>query len=346
MTGRLVIFSGPSGVGKDTLLDRWAAIDPLVQRVVTYTTRPPREGEAAGVAYHFVSEEDFKRMAAEGAFLEAKQVHGNLYGSPGRETDTLIAEGKIAVLKIDVQGASEVLKQRPDATTVFIAPPSFEELERRMRSRALDTEAVIQTRLQNARWELDQADAYGNRVVNDDLNRAVAELERIVGQGMPTVPSGSNSTWVVPVVAGCGAVVLGFAVIAALLFPVFSQAKLRALQRQTVVNAHRLGAAVLLYAADNNDALPLRLSSAAVARPSIQMYVTDDRAFTTLNPAGSEFLGNPEVSGTRVKAYTQPAQVVLFYESNPWRDGRRAVVWLDGHACMAQGPTTGRELIK
>lgn len=185
MRGRVVILSGPSGVGKDTLLDRWTAVNPCVRRVVSYTTRAPRDDEVEGVAYHFVADEEFKRMAAEGAFLEAKEVHGNLYGSPAIETDALVADGKIAVLKIDVQGALEVMKQRPDASTVFILPPSFEELERRMRSRALDSESVIQTRLKNARWEIDQAGAYNRKVVNDDLDRAVAELERIAGQGEP-----------------------------------------------------------------------------------------------------------------------------------------------------------------
>jgi len=183
MSGRMVIFSGPSAVGKDTLLDRWAEINPRVRRVVTYTTRAPRNGEVEGVSYHFVTESEFKRMAAEGAFLEAKEVHGNFYGSPAREADALIVEGNIAVLKIDVQGALDVMKQRPDASTIFILPPSFEELERRMRSRALDSEPAIQTRLKDALWELDQASAYRSKVVNDDLTRAVEELERIAGGG-------------------------------------------------------------------------------------------------------------------------------------------------------------------
>jgi guanylate kinase len=179
MIGRLVIFSGPSGVGKDTLLDKWIAADPRVRRVITYTTRAPREGEADGVDYHFVDEAEFRRMAAGGAFLEWKEVHGNLYASPVAETDALLAAGKIAVLKIDAQGALEVMAQRPDAETVFILPPSFEELERRMRFRGKDSEEDLQRRLENARWELAQADRYRLRVVNDDLCGAVAELERI-----------------------------------------------------------------------------------------------------------------------------------------------------------------------
>lgn len=179
MTGRLVIFSGPSGVGKDTLLDKWIAVNPRVRRVVTYTTRAPREGEVDGVDYHFVDEPTFRRMAEAGAFLEWKEVHGNLYASPIAETDELLGSGLVAVLKIDVQGALEVMPRRPDAETVFVLPPSFEELERRMRARGKDSEKDLQRRLTNARWEISQADRYARRVVNDDLSGAVAELEQI-----------------------------------------------------------------------------------------------------------------------------------------------------------------------
>jgi guanylate kinase len=181
MTGKMVVFSGPSGVGKDTLLDRWIAADPLVVRVVTYTTRAPREGEVDGRDYNFVDVPRFKQLAAEGAFLESKEVYGNFYASPLRDTEAHIAFGQIAVLKIDVQGALEVMPLRPDAVTIFIAPPSFEELERRIRSRALDPEEAIQKRLKKAQWELDQAYKYRYTVVNDDLDTAVAELRHIVG---------------------------------------------------------------------------------------------------------------------------------------------------------------------
>jgi guanylate kinase len=181
MTGKMVIFSGPSGVGKDTLLDRWIAADPRVVRVVTYTTREPRAGEVDGRDYHFVPVDRFKQLAAEGAFLEWKEVYGNFYASPLRDTEAHLAQERIAVLKIDVQGALEVMPLRTDAITIFVAPPSYEELERRIRLRALDPEDVIQKRLAKARWESEQACKYRYTVVNDDLDRAVAELRKLAG---------------------------------------------------------------------------------------------------------------------------------------------------------------------
>lgn len=178
--GRVVILSGPSGVGKDTLLDAWLAADPRVAKVVTTTTRPMRAGEIPGRDYNFLSGEEFLRMHASGAFLEAKDVHGNWYASPREETERLVAEGKIAVLKIDVQGAREVMAQRPDALAVFLLPPDFATLEGRIRGRALDDEPAIRRRLADARAELAEADRYHHQVVNDDLARAVEELIGLV----------------------------------------------------------------------------------------------------------------------------------------------------------------------
>lgn len=180
MNGKMVIFSGPSGVGKDTLLDKWIEANPCVRRVVTYTTRTPREGEENGVNYNFVSVERFKELVEEGAFLENKEVHGNYYASPKKDTEKMIAEGLVAVLKIDVQGALSIMPQCPDALSVFILPPSMEELERRIVGRATENPEALKLRLENAKWELSQAAKYGYRVVNDVLDRAVAELEELV----------------------------------------------------------------------------------------------------------------------------------------------------------------------
>lgn len=174
--GRLIIFSGPSGVGKDTLLEAWRSRDPRVQRVVAYTTRSPRSGEVDGVDYHFVSPDRFQALAADGAFLEYKEVHENFYATPLRDMELLLAEGKLAVLKIDVQGALDAMRLRPDAATVFVLPPSFEELERRIRSRGTDSPETILKRLANARGELALADRYAHPIVNDSLDRAVEEL--------------------------------------------------------------------------------------------------------------------------------------------------------------------------
>jgi guanylate kinase len=149
---------------------------------VTYTTRAPRSGEKDGIDYHFVTNERFQQLVDDGAFLEDKEVHGNRYASPLRDTQQLIAEGKIAVLKIDVQGAITVIPEQPEAITVFVMPPSIDELDRRIRGRQTDSDEAIALRLKNALWEVSQAHLYRYRVVNDAVDRAVDELEDIVGR--------------------------------------------------------------------------------------------------------------------------------------------------------------------
>jgi len=178
--GRLVILSGPSGVGKDTLIETWSRRNPRVKRVVAYTTRPPRDGEVDGVDYNFVTVPSFTLMVEEGHFLEWKIVHGNYYATPLTAMEQLLAEGCIAILKIDVHGAISAMDLRPDATSIFVLPPSWEELERRIRSRALDSEGAIEKRLQNARDEMALADRYQHRIVNAELETAIRELEAIV----------------------------------------------------------------------------------------------------------------------------------------------------------------------
>ena len=179
-TGKLVILSGPSGVGKDTLLLEWAKADPRVVRVVAYTTRSPRSVEIDGVDYRFVDHETFKTMADRGDFLEFKEVHGNWYATPLKDMERLLDEGKIAVLKIDVQGGLDAMKLRPDALSIFLEPPTMEELERRIRSRALDTAEQIEKRLNNAHQEMATRFDYQHRVVNDNLVRAISEIRQIV----------------------------------------------------------------------------------------------------------------------------------------------------------------------
>lgn len=178
----LVILSGPSGVGKDTVLKAWSTANPRVVRVVAYTTRAMRPGEIDGIDYHFVTQDEFQARVDRGAFLEHKEVHGNLYATPLEDMERLLAEGKIAVLKIDVQGALTAMELRPDAKSIFLLPPSTEELEARIRGRATDDEATIQKRLENAREELAVADRYQHRVVNRDIDQAVTELEGLVRQ--------------------------------------------------------------------------------------------------------------------------------------------------------------------
>lgn len=180
MEGKIVIVSGPSGVGKDTVIDAWIAQNPRVQRVITCTSRQPRDGEVNGVHYHFFTPEEMQAKEAAGDFYEMKNVHGNFYATPKKGVQDILDAGGIAVLRIDTQGAIELMPKMPHAVTVFIDPPSFEELERRIRSRALDSEEVIQTRLKNARNEIACSLRYRHIVTNDVVEHAVRKLEYII----------------------------------------------------------------------------------------------------------------------------------------------------------------------
>lgn len=180
MNGKLVILSGPSGVGKDTVIDRWKQMNPRVERVVAFTTREPRLGEIEGKDYHFVSRDSFEKMAKDHGFLEYKEVHGNYYGTPLFHMQHLLEQGKIAILKIDVQGAEDVFRLRSDAVSIFLHPPSMIDLENRIRARGKDNEDAIQRRVANAKAEIDRAFLYQHQIVNADLGDVVRELLRIV----------------------------------------------------------------------------------------------------------------------------------------------------------------------
>lgn len=179
---RIVILSGPSGVGKDTVLDRWMEVNPKVERVVAACTRPPRDGEVDGEDYHFLSPEHFHELAAAGKFLEFKEVHGNWYATPWSGIEAILQRGGVAVLKIDVQGAEEVVKSVPEITTVFLLPPSIEELERRIRSRGTEDNATIEKRLRNALEEIEASAFYKHRLVNEDVERLVNQLQELLGE--------------------------------------------------------------------------------------------------------------------------------------------------------------------
>lgn len=178
--GRLVILSGPSGVGKDTVLLEWQKVNPQIVRVVAATTRSPRVGEVDGVDYRFMGEEEFLKLADQGGLLEHKQYGSCWYGTPVDQVRRLASEGRVALLKIEVQGAAEVRRLIPSILSIFLMPPSFEELEARIRRRATETEDQIQRRLARARQEIEEAPAYTHRVINDDLQRCVEELEGIL----------------------------------------------------------------------------------------------------------------------------------------------------------------------
>ncbi len=180
---RVVVLSGPSGSGKSTIVDRLVARQPVkLVKAISATTRPPRPGEVDGKDYFFLSREEFQRRLDAGQFLEWAEVHdsGQLYGTLLSEIERARREGGWALLEIDVQGALRVMEIYPDAITIFLTTPSQEEYERRLRARGTESEESIRRRLQTARQELQFADRYRYRVVNDDLDRAVDEIVHIL----------------------------------------------------------------------------------------------------------------------------------------------------------------------
>lgn len=178
--GLLIVISGPGGVGKDTIITRLLAVDARLRYSISFTTRPRREYEVDGTHYSFVSAPEFHELVREGEFLEHKVVNGNLYGTSARRVEELQAQGHDVILKIDVHGAEDVRRKRPDGVFIFVAPPSMEELLRRRISRGSDPEEVVEARQRLAEVEMGFAERYDYVVVNDELERAVAEIEAIL----------------------------------------------------------------------------------------------------------------------------------------------------------------------
>ena len=180
MKGKLFAISGPSGVGKNSVLNRVMQLRDRVQYSVSATSRPMRPGEIDGVHYHFLDVDTFRNWIAKDEFLEYAEYVGNFYGTPKKYVDAAMNEGKDVILDIEVQGAIQVTSKRPDTVRIFIAPPSWSELERRLTERGTDTEEKIQKRLLRAKVEFQTAHTYDYFVINDTVENAVEELNAIM----------------------------------------------------------------------------------------------------------------------------------------------------------------------
>ncbi|MBQ3356554.1 MAG: guanylate kinase [Oscillospiraceae bacterium] len=178
--GRIIIVSGPSGVGKGTVLKEVMQDDPTLRFSVSATTRTIRPGEIDGVHYFFIDKPRFEAMLANNEMLEHAQYAGNYYGTPEKAVDDALAQGISVVLEIEVQGALQVMERRPDAISIFIAPPSFEELERRLTCRGDTPPEVAAERLRIAVQECKNAPHYQYTIVNDTVSAAAAKIRAIL----------------------------------------------------------------------------------------------------------------------------------------------------------------------
>jgi guanylate kinase len=179
-SGHLFIISAPSGAGKTTLRQAAMTRFPDLSYSVSFTTRPPREGERDGCDYVFIPPDEFEAGIRDGRWAEWARVHGHYYGTSALFLEQARAAGRDVLLDIDVQGAQQICRRFPDSVTIFIMPPSLEVLEQRLRARATDGPEAVELRLRNARREMAQKDRYRHVIVNDDLDRAIGELIAIL----------------------------------------------------------------------------------------------------------------------------------------------------------------------
>jgi guanylate kinase len=178
--GKMLVISGPSGSGKTTICKRLLQ-DPRVRFSISATTRAPRPGEIPGRDYHFVSREAFKSKMAAGEFIESADVYGNMYGTLRKPMEEALERGEVYLLEIDVQGALQLKTLGEPGIYVFIAPPDFEELRRRLTARKTEAPEVLERRLQKAEDEWRERTKYDFIVVNDEVERAASEVRRIAG---------------------------------------------------------------------------------------------------------------------------------------------------------------------
>ncbi len=181
---RVIVITGPSGVGKGTLIRGLLERLPRLELSTSATTRQPRPGEADGVAYHFLGPEEFESRVAAGEFLEHAEYSGHRYGTLRSEVQRRLDQGRPVVLEIEVQGARQVREALPDAVAVFIAPPSLDALRARLVGRGTDTPEAVEARLQMAKRELEAQNEFPYVVVNDRLQEATEDLVRVVSQAL------------------------------------------------------------------------------------------------------------------------------------------------------------------
>jgi guanylate kinase len=182
--GKLFVVAAPSGTGKTSLVRALMTRTPSLRFSISYTTRPRRETEREGADYFFVSKDEFDRMAAAGKFLEYAGVYGNFYGTSRDQVEALLRAGENVLLEIDWQGAQQIARTMPERRSVFILPPSLEALEKRLRGRKTDSDEVIAGRLRESIEDLSHWSEFDYVVINEDFERATADLEAIVrGEG-------------------------------------------------------------------------------------------------------------------------------------------------------------------
>ncbi|WP_312693658.1 guanylate kinase [Caproiciproducens sp.] len=178
--GLLIVFSGPSGAGKDTILRKLMEKNPNIRLSVSATTRQPRQGEVHGGDYFFVDKNEFARMVQQNEMIETAEYCGNFYGTPRKPIDGWLANGDDVILEIEVQGGSQIKNKCPDSVSIFILPPSFAVLEQRLKDRKTESEEAVHKRLETARKEILEAVHYDYAVINDTVDHAVDEIIHII----------------------------------------------------------------------------------------------------------------------------------------------------------------------
>lgn len=178
--GLLVVLSGPSGAGKDTVLNNLLAKNKNIRISTSATTRSPREGEVDGEDYYFISNEEFVQLISKDGMLEYAEYCGNYYGTPYDQVESWLCKGRDVVLEIEVKGGAQVMKRCPDAVSIFIIPPSLKELEMRLKNRATEPDKIIEKRLNIAREEINAAKDYNYIVVNDTVEQCATDICNII----------------------------------------------------------------------------------------------------------------------------------------------------------------------